>query len=46
MKTAIHALDIPHPAHEIPVRNLIGHVMPKPSKTRYNNTTTAIAETI
>ena len=24
----IHALDIPQPAHDIPVMNLMGHVMP------------------
>ena len=27
-KNAIHALDMPQPAHDIPVINLMGHVMP------------------
>ena len=27
-KNAIHALDMPQPAHDIPVMNLMGHVMP------------------
>lgn len=38
---AIHALDIPHPAHDIPVMYFIGHVTPKLSIITYSTTTVA-----
>ena len=45
LKTESHALDIPQPAHDIPVKNFIGHVMPKFSSTTYSTTTAAAAAT-
>ena len=42
---AIHALDIPHPAHDIPVMYFIGHVTPKLSSITYS-TTTAVTDVI
>ena len=38
---AIHALDIPQPAHDIPVMYFIGHVTPKLSSITYSTTTAA-----